>query len=98
VVRPLKAAKGQSSPKGKYGLSGASLVCMGPPPLSAKVLEPCRRQLCVAHCVADRLVTEIRLQGSGIDPVVGELKAGSMAQHVRMHRKAQLCCFASPLY
>src|SRR5262249_46471843 len=54
-------------------------------------------QLGIAHSVADGLVAEVRLQRSGIDPVIGEFKAGSVAQHMRMDREAKPGGFAGPL-
>ena len=38
----------------------------------------------------DVLVAEIRLQRAGIDPVIGELEAASMSEHVRMHWKVEV--------
>jgi len=42
-------------------------------------------------------VAEVRLQRPGIDPVIGEFKAGGVAQHVRMDREAELGGFAGAL-
>jgi hypothetical protein len=59
---------------GKY--SAASL-----PP---EILEPCRRQLGIAHRVLDILVTEVRLQRLRVVPPVCKRVPAGMTQHVRM--------------
>jgi hypothetical protein len=66
-------------------------------PLAPEVLEPIRRQLGVAHRVLDVLVAETVLQGSGIVPVVGELIAARMPQHVRMQLERHPGGLAKPL-
>src|SRR5262245_16514225 len=69
-----------------------------PPHSAPEVLEPRRGKLGVAHCVADRLMAQIRLQGPRIDPIIGELEAGGVTQHVRMDREAQPCSLACALH
>src|SRR5262245_45569464 len=52
--------------------------------ISPEVAEPVGRKLGVPDGVLDVLVAEIVLQGSGVMPIVGELIAARMPQHVRM--------------
>lgn len=49
-----------------------------------------RRQLHVAYCVLDILVTEIMLRCSRILSVIGELIPACMPEHVRMNREWKL--------
>src|SRR5689334_1477843 len=55
-----------------------------------EVLESVRRQLGIAHSVHDVLVAKVVLQGPRVPPVVGELEAARMPQHVWMNRKLEL--------
>lgn len=50
-----------------------------------EALEAVRRELGVAHGVLDVLVPEVVLHGARVVPVVRELVAAGMAEHVRMH-------------
>src|SRR5262249_18489823 len=49
-----------------------------------KAPETRGRQFGIAHCVLNRLMAEIGLNSSGIDPVIRQLKAAAVPQHVRM--------------
>src|SRR5262249_25550698 len=90
--------KGRSRPMDKYGLP-LRFACGGHyhRPSAPEVLEPRRGQFGVADRVADRLVTQVRLQPPRIDPIIGKRKAPGMAQHVRMDRKAEFGGLTSAL-
>src|SRR5690349_11215365 len=55
-----------------------------------EILEPLRGQLGVARRVLDVAMAEPLLNGSRVVPIVGELKAAGVAQHVRMDREGEL--------
>jgi hypothetical protein len=74
------------------GRRGRALV------LSPEILEATRGQLSVSHRVLDVAVAEVGLQRSRIVALVGQRQATSLAQHVRMSRKAQLGLDPSALY
>ena len=59
--------------------------------------EPVRGKLSVTHRMLDIFVAEVVLQRSGIDPLVCQLEAAGMAQHVRMHAKCHLGGLTEPL-
>jgi hypothetical protein len=61
-----------------------------------EILEPIRRHLGVSNRVHDIFVPHVVLEGSGVVPVVGELIAGGVPEHVRMDREWELCGFSSP--
>ena len=61
-----------------------------------EVLETGRRQLGVADCVLDVAVAQIGLKRTGIDPIIGELEAACVPQHVRMDREVDLGGDAKP--
>src|SRR6516162_4276916 len=73
---------------------------MRPGPARQSVLpeasKPVRRQFGVAHGVLDVLVAEVMLQRSRIDPLVCQLEAAGMAQHVRMDAKCHLGGLTEP--
>ena len=52
------------------------------PQFLPEVFEPVRSQFCVARRVLDVAVSQIMLNGSCILSVIGELVAGSVAQHM----------------
>jgi hypothetical protein len=62
-----------------------------------KILEPIRRHGSVDDRVADRGVAHVVLQRTGVVPIVCELKAASMAQHVGMNVKCHASGFTEPL-
>ena len=55
-----------------------------------KILKPPRRQRRIAGRVLDIAVPEVGLQRSRIDPVIGELEAAGMPQHVGMRLDPEL--------
>src|SRR3954454_5038324 len=55
-----------------------------------KILEPLRGQLGVPCGVLDVAMAQPLLNGSCVVPIVGQLKAASVAQHVRMDREGEL--------
>ena len=66
--------------------------CPHPPgrgSIPPEILEPRRAQLCVARGVRDRHVAGPILDRPGIDPVVGQLVAARVAQHVEVDRQRQ---------
>ena len=74
--------------------------CPHPPgrgSIPLEILEPRRAQLCVARGVRDRHVAEPILDRPGIDPVVGQLVAARVAQHVEVDRPRQLGAVADVL-
>src|SRR5947209_4339779 len=61
-----------------------------------KTLEPLRRQLGVAHGVLNILVPEIVLHRARVLPIVRQLVAARMSQHVWMDRKRKLRALPCP--
>src|SRR5664279_6441171 len=57
--------------------------------VAPEILEPVRRQIRVACGVLNIAMPEVLLDRSRVLPVVGELVAGRMTQHVRMNRKRE---------
>ena len=55
-----------------------------------EVLEPLRRQLGVAYGVHDILVPEVMLEGSRVTPIVGELVAARVPEHMWMYWELKL--------
>ena len=55
-------------------------------------------QLGVADRMLDILVTNKMLNGSRVLPIVGQLKAGRVTQHVRMDREGNSCLLSGPGY
>jgi len=53
-----------------------------------KALEPIRRQCGVAHRGHDRAVTKVVLDGPRVVPIIGELEAAGVPQHVRKGKLA----------
>jgi hypothetical protein len=49
-----------------------------------EILEPIRRHFGVTDRVHDIFMAHVVLEGSSVMPIIGELIAGRMAQHVRM--------------
>ena len=74
--------------------------CPHPPgrgSIPPEILEPRRAQLCVARGVRDRQVAKPIFDRPGIDPVVGQLVAARVAQHVEVDRQRQLGAVAGVL-
>jgi hypothetical protein len=69
-----------------------------PEGLSPKVLEPCRRQLGVAHRVLNVSVPEIGLQRLGVVAGIGQRIATGMPQHVGMNPELEARLDTGPLY
>ncbi len=63
-----------------------------------KILEPVRRQIRVLHGMRDEFVPEVMLDRSGILPVIRELIARCVPEHVRVDWKAQFGCFTRPCH
>src|SRR3954465_7596332 len=61
-----------------------------------EILEPLRGQLGVPCGVLDVAMAQPLLNGSCVVPIVGQLKAASVAQHVRMDREGELGRHADP--
>ncbi len=61
-----------------------------------EILEPIGSHFGVPHRVHDVLVAHVVLERPGIVPVVGELIARRMPQHMRMDRKWELGGFSGP--
>jgi hypothetical protein len=61
-----------------------------------EILEPIWSHFGVSHGVHDILVAHVVLERSGVMPIVGELVAGRMPQHVRVDRERELCRFSGP--
>ena len=61
-----------------------------------EILEPIRRHFGVPNRVHDVFVAHVVLQGSSVVPIVGELVAGGVSQHVRVDREREPCGFPSP--
>src|SRR3954451_12693559 len=55
-----------------------------------EILEPLRGQLGVPCGVLDVAMAQPLLNGAGVAPIVGELKAAGVAQHVRVDREGEL--------
>ena len=55
-----------------------------------EILEPLRGQLGVPCRVLDVAMAQPFLNGSCVVPIVGQLKAASVAQHVRVHGEGKL--------
>ena len=66
---------------GRMNHSGAGVIYAASSILP-EVFEPVRSQFCVARRVLDVAVSQIMLNGSCILSVIGELVAGSVAQHM----------------
>src|ERR1700674_1982124 len=66
--------------------------------LAPKVLEPCRRQLGVAHRVLDVPVPEIGLQRPRVMAAVGKRIATGVPQHVGMDLEFEPRFGPGPLY
>jgi hypothetical protein len=61
-----------------------------------EILESIRSHLGVSNRVHDIFVANIVLERSGVVPVVSELVARGVPEHVRVNRKGQLCGLSSP--
>ena len=61
-----------------------------------EILEPIRSHLGVSDCVHDIFMAHVVLEGSGIMPLVGELVASRVPEHVRVDREWELCGFPDP--
>ncbi len=59
-----------------------------------KGLEALRAKLGVAHCVRDVPMPEVLLDRSGVVPLIGELVAGRVPEHVRMDREGEFRALA----
>ena len=53
-------------------------------------------ELCVAHRVLNIAVTEIMLNRTGINALIGKVKPTGMSQHMGMDRERQRRFFSSP--
>src|SRR6516162_1843184 len=72
---------------------------MGRWPFASIVPQPSKpigRELAIAHCVLDRAVTEIMLQGARVGARIGQLVADRMTQLVRMDEPREACRLADP--
>ncbi len=67
---------------------GAGLGCRRL--VAPEVFEAVGRQLRVSHRVLDVPVAEVVLNRPGVMPLVGELEAAGVAQHMRVDWKAEL--------
>ena len=56
----------------------------------SKSLEPARRQRRVTGRILDIAVPQVRLEGSRIDPVVGQFEAARVPQHVGVRLDPEL--------
>jgi len=78
----------------------AAIRALGSPPhvrsVLPEALEPVCRELGVSHRVLNVLVPQIVLQRARVLPVVGELEAAGVAQHVRV-RTGNANGLASPI-
>ena len=61
-----------------------------------EIFELIRRHFGVSHRVHDILVTHVVLEGSSIMPVVGDLIAGGVSEHVRVDWKWEPCGLPGP--
>src|SRR5260370_32787921 len=61
-----------------------------------KISEPIRRKLGVPDGMLNLLVSEVMLQGAGIDALIRKLEPTSVAQHVGMNCKGDFRFLASP--
>jgi hypothetical protein len=62
-----------------------------------EVPEAARREFRVPHGVRDVPMTEVRLQGPGVRPSVGESIAGCVSEHMWMRLDPKSCCTSGPL-
>jgi hypothetical protein len=76
-------------------LSGYSIV-PAQSSILPKILESIRSHFSISNRVHDIFVPHIVLEGSGIMPVVGELIASRVPEHVRMDWEWELCGFSDP--
>ena len=60
-----------------------------------EVLEPIWRHFSIADRVHDVFVSHVVLEGSRVVPIVGELVARGVPEHVRMDWEWELCGFSS---
>src|SRR5215472_12112878 len=61
-----------------------------------KALEAICRELGIADRMLDVSVPEVVLQGAGVLPIVRELEAAGVPEHVRVHREAKRARLADP--
>src|SRR5215831_11668794 len=63
--------------------------------ISPEILEPIRRERCVANRRSNRPVAKIVLDRSGVPPIVGQLVAARVAQHMAADLKREARRLAS---
>jgi hypothetical protein len=68
---------------------------MPPTLVFPKVFEPVRRHFGVSDRVHDIFVAHKVLKGSSVMPIVGELVASGVPQHMRVDWERELCGFPS---
>ena len=61
-----------------------------------EIKKPMGCKLCIAYRVLNISVTEILLNGAGINALIGEVKPAGMSQHMGMNRKRQPRFFSGP--
>ena len=66
------------------------------PSVLPEILEPIRCHFSISHRVHDISVAHVVLEGPGVMPIVGELKARAVSQRVRMDWERQLCGLTNP--
>ena len=64
-------------------------IFMRYPLVAPEVLEPRRRQFCIAYDVLNVAMPEICLQRPGVDAIIRELKGASVLEHVRVNRHVE---------
>lgn len=61
-----------------------------------EILEPIRRHLGVSNRVHDIFMPQVVLEGPSIMPIVGQLVASGVPEHVRMDREPKLSRLPGP--
>src|SRR6266478_8858283 len=84
---------------GLPGVAGASRVGAARSRLAAMSIlpepsEPVRRHRCVADCRGNRAVTEIMLNCPRVVPIIGELVAAGMPQHLAVDQERETSSLA----
>lgn len=79
--------------------AGMQGLPVGPAPIVPgsvvpEILEPVRRHFGVADRMHDIFVAHVVLERSSVMPLVGELVAGRVPEHVRVDREGELCGFS----
>jgi hypothetical protein len=89
LAQALQAATGVGMPIAgvptRRGPTGSAAGSVAPKPL-----EPVGRQVCIPYRMSDILVTKVMLERPRIVPLVGQLVAAGVPEHVRVHREGQI--------